>query len=93
MTKPRIEARDSETKEWVDKRSNAWHRGYEAGEMLIKSVAAREAAPDGAMGDERYLYYLYLQGMAQAFTNLAREVGEINAPHLREDPQRRTVKR
>jgi len=81
----RIEARDSEEKKWVRLRQEAWQRGYEGGNILIEQNKFREAAPTAP--DNRYLYYLHIQGMAQAFTNLAREIGEVNFGRTHEEAQ------
>lgn len=79
-----LPARDSMLKAWVDKRSDAWHDGYDEG-MAILSEWGFKTYPDTP--DDRYLHYLYLQGVAQAITNKAREVGDLNLPRVSDDPQ------
>lgn len=82
----RIEARDSEAKEWVDRRSEAWHKGYDMGEsFLANRVTIIPDAPTEP--NARYLFYFYLQGVAQAVANRARDVGGINFGRTQEDPQ------
>ncbi len=82
-----IEARDSMLEEWVDKRSDAWHDGYDTAGKLIDQLGMNRL-PEGVTNNDRYLQYLFLQGVAQAFTNLAREVGNVNFGRGgQEDPQ------
>jgi hypothetical protein len=77
----RIEARDSETKEWADKRSNAWHEGYQAGEAWVSEQNTGYGEP--------YLRYQFLLGLAQAITNHGREIAGVNFSAAQVEAQRK----
>lgn len=83
---PEIEARDSMTKEWVEKRKNAWDLGHQTGNSLVEDLVLAGGLPTDP--NTRYLHYLYLLGVKQAIENHAREVGEVNFGSAQQEAQR-----
>ena len=83
--KERIEARDSEEKVWVKRREASWRDGYRNGQELAEALGELLEPCDDP--DHQYMRYLYAQGIAQAITNHAREVGGVNFSRAQEEAQ------